>query len=65
MKKIFVYFATILLGLSACSKDFLETTSTSDVDEAIMFLNTDNALKAINGIHRLMYEAAAATGTST
>lgn len=65
MKRIFTYFSIILLGLSSCNKDFLETRSTEDIDEALMFLNTENALKAVNGIHRLMYEAAGATGTTT
>ena len=65
MKKIFIFFSTFILGFTSCNKDFLETKSTQDVDEAIMFLNTENALKAINGIHRLMYEAAGATGTTT
>ena len=65
MKRILIYFLTIILTLNSCNKDYLETRSTQDIDESLMFLNTDNAFKAINGIHRLMYEAAGATGTTT
>jgi len=65
MKRIFTFFFIILFSLGSCNKDFLETTSTQSIDESVMFLNTGNALKVINGIHRLMYEAAAATGTTT
>ena len=64
MKRIFTLFS-IIFGLISCSKDFLETTSTQSIDESVMFLNTESALKVVNGIHRLMYEAAAATGTTT
>jgi len=57
MKKIFLiicgFIATTILS---CSKDFLETKSTSAVDQSIMFENTKNALMAINGIHRIMYD---------
>ena len=65
MKRIFSVLFIVLFGLNSCSKDFLETTSTQSIDESVMFLNTQNALKVINGIHRLMYEAATATGTGT
>ncbi|MEN6618707.1 MAG: RagB/SusD family nutrient uptake outer membrane protein [Rikenellaceae bacterium] len=59
---ILVLFATVLVS---CNKDFLETKSTQSVDEATIFGTTSDALMAINGIHRLMYEASSTTGTST
>lgn len=54
-------YLLLILGLigiffSACKKDFLETESTSAVDQSIMFKDTKTALMAINGIHRTMYE---------
>ena len=65
MKRIYIYIAIISIGLSSCSKEFLDTNSTQDVDESIMFRTTTDALMAINGIHRLMYEASGTTGTTT
>lgn len=57
MKKIFLVILTIIaITTVSCQKDFLETESTSAVDEGIMFKDTKTALMAINGIHRIMYE---------
>lgn len=57
MKNIFIIILSfIVLTTVSCSKDFLETESTSAVDESIMFKDTKTALMAINGIHRIMYE---------
>jgi len=64
MKKI-LYIWIVALGAISCSEDFLETKSTQSADQTIMFSNTSNARMAINGIHRLMYEASGATGTTT
>ena len=65
MKHIFLYLSIISIGLFSCSKDFLETYPTQDIDESMMFRSTTDALMAINGIHRLMYEASGTTGTTT
>ncbi|WP_293301300.1 RagB/SusD family nutrient uptake outer membrane protein [Pedobacter sp. UBA4863] len=57
MKKIFlIIFGFTVMTLLSCSKDFLETESTSAVDQSTMFKDTKTALMAINGIHRIMYE---------
>lgn len=57
MKKYFLLIlASISISFVGCNKDFLETESTSAVDESIIFKNTKTALMAINGIHRTMYE---------
>lgn len=42
--------------LSSCSKEFLETESTSNVDQSSLFHDTQSAQMALNGIHRIMYE---------
>lgn len=59
MRKRFIsiFAAFGILMLSGCSSDFMEVSSTENVDESIMFTNTTNALMAINGIHRLMHES--------
>jgi hypothetical protein len=54
-----IKFIILLSGISfmsfSCSSDFLETASTSSVDQAQMFETTSSAMMAVNGIHRLMY----------
>lgn len=47
--------AITVLG-SSCQKDFLETESTSNVDQSVLFKDTKSAMMAINGIHRIMYD---------
>jgi len=64
MKKLY-FLVSLSLILASCSKDFLETRSTQSTDEATIFNSTSDALMAINGIHRLMYEGSGTTGTST
>lgn len=57
MKKyISALFLFIIMFSTSCNKSFLETKSTSSVDQATMFKDTKTALMAINGIHRIMYE---------
>ncbi len=57
MKKyILIIYTFIAATMLSCGKDFLETESTSNVDQSIMFKDTKTALMAINGIHRIMYE---------
>jgi len=65
MKHIFLYLTIISIGLCSCSKEFFNTKPTQSIDEMMMFRTTSDALMAINGIHRLMYEASGTTGTST
>ncbi|RZL15910.1 MAG: RagB/SusD family nutrient uptake outer membrane protein [Pedobacter sp.] len=57
MKKIFLIVSVFVVMIAmSCSKEFLETESTSAVDQSTMFKDTKTALMAINGIHRVMYE---------
>lgn len=57
MKKIFlIILGFIVITAGSCNKDFLETESTSTVDQFTIFKDTKTALMAINGIHRVMYE---------
>lgn len=45
----------IVLGLSSCSEDFLQTVPTDAVSTDIALGSTDNMMLAINGIHRTLY----------
>lgn len=56
LKYIFITAMIASIFLSACSDDFLETKSTSAVDQTEMFVNTDNAMMALQGMHKLMYK---------
>lgn len=57
MKNIFKYALITLatLGLTACGEDFLETKSTSSVDQNQVFETTEGGMMAVNGLHKLMY----------
>lgn len=57
MNKILLSFSAIILALcaSSCSDDFMETKSTSNVDQSQMFETTDGGMMAVNGLHKLMY----------
>ncbi len=44
-----------LLTVTSCNDDFLVRTPTGSVSEASVFLTTDNARIALNGVHRLMF----------
>lgn len=56
LKKILVAAsAALLFLLPSCEDDFMETKSTSTVDQSAMFENTTNAMMAVNGLHKLMY----------
>jgi hypothetical protein len=46
-----------ILLFSGCSEDFLETKSTTKVDESVVFTNTETAMMAVNGLHKLMWTA--------
>ena len=54
MKKI-IFAALSVLVLASCSKDFLDTKSTSAVDEGTIFTSTETAKMAIEGLNRHMY----------
>lgn len=58
MKKyISALLSFAMLGLAAsCSDDFMDTSSTEQIDESQMFASESNALMAINGMHNLMHE---------
>lgn len=53
MKNIILLSALFLLS-AGCSKDFLNTSSTSSYDESFVFSTTEKAYAALNGIHRSM-----------
>jgi len=58
MKKIFnkvVIAAAIMIGITSCKKEYLETIPTNQVATVTAFSTTTNAWGALNGIHRLMY----------
>jgi hypothetical protein len=54
IKKYFYIIITLLVTAS-CSSDFLETHSTTRVDEGVVFLNTKNAQMALDGVFKRMY----------
>lgn len=57
MKKYILALSILSAVLvTSCNKNFLETESTSNVDQSIMFKDTKTAMMAINGIHRIMYD---------
>lgn len=56
MKKHILIPILLLALFASCKKDFLETESTSQVDQPTIFHDTKSAMMAINGIHRVMYE---------
>lgn len=49
------FAATILIFLSSCKKEFLDTFPTTAVSADDAVASTKNAYAAINGIHRIMY----------
>lgn len=58
MKKILIIFIGILAAnvlFTACEKDFLDTYPTDQVSSSAVLLSTDNAMTALNGIHRALY----------
>lgn len=53
--KRYIWLIVVSMILNSCSKDFLDTHSTSSVDQDIVFTSMSNARGALNGMHRLMY----------
>lgn len=56
MKKILNIFVclTVVLGLAACSEEFLETAPTDSYAEDFVLSSLDNMEAALNGIHKSM-----------
>ncbi|WP_297338490.1 RagB/SusD family nutrient uptake outer membrane protein [Algoriphagus sp.] len=52
LSKIFLLGAILSFG---CSEDYLETIPTDAVSETAVFTTTQNAMTALNGIHRSMF----------
>jgi hypothetical protein len=57
MKKylLSIVAASLLLLTGSCSSEFLETHSSQGIDEGNIFMNTNNAAKALDGVYRLMF----------
>jgi hypothetical protein len=51
----FVLIFGIILGLSSCDEDFLQTYPTDAVSTEIAMGSTENMMLAINGVHRAIY----------
>lgn len=55
MKKLLIILTIGTMGLASCKKDFLETKPTNAVADGVIFTNTVDAWKAIEGMHRFLY----------
>ncbi len=65
MKKyILATLAIISVGLFSCKKEFLDTFPTTSVAAADALASTQNAIAALNGIHRVMFFQYDAQGQS-
>ncbi len=65
MKKyILSSLAFVSLAFSSCKKEFLDTFPTTAVSAADALSSTQNAIAALNGIHRVMYTQYDAQGQS-
>lgn len=47
----------LMMSTSGCSSDYLDTAPTDDISADRMFTSVDNAMMAINGLHRLMHDS--------
>ena len=56
LKYILLTFLAASMFTVSCSSDFLETKSTSAVDQTEMFTTTTSAMMAVQGLHKLMYK---------
>lgn len=58
MKKIFIYVLPFIVAFSitGCKKDYLETKPSDQVDDNVIFSNTEGAWTALEGIWRLHWE---------
>ena len=65
MKNIYLLIAVLALAFTtSCEKGFLDTAPTSSISEESVFSTSENAMMAINGIHRRMHEGHS-SGTTT
>ncbi len=58
MKRIIystLFIAALSLFMVSCSEDYLDTQPTDQVSADAAFTTTTNAMQALNGIHRIMY----------
>jgi len=55
MKRQIIMLLAILVTMASCDKDYLETKPTSAVSDQVIFTNTADAWKAIEGMHRFLY----------
>ena len=56
MKKIlYASILSLALGLSSCSKEFLETSPTDQVDAGTLLKDTQGAQVAMDGIYRMLF----------
>ena len=53
--KLILFVLATALVFTSCSSDFMETRPTGSVATGDIFLTVDNALTALNGIHRALY----------
>ncbi|RYZ32234.1 MAG: RagB/SusD family nutrient uptake outer membrane protein, partial [Sphingobacteriales bacterium] len=53
--KHIVVVTALILTVTSCGKDYLDTTPTSQTDRNTAFTTTSNAFAALNGIHRYLY----------
>ncbi|MBE0666639.1 MAG: RagB/SusD family nutrient uptake outer membrane protein [Bacteroidales bacterium] len=51
-----LFVAALSLFMVSCSEDYLDTLPTDQVAAESAFTTTGNAMQALNGIHRLMYQ---------
>ncbi len=52
----------VLLFASSCKKDYLETSSSTDVDNTLVFKTTTTSYTALDGMYRITYSHAPAVG---
>ena len=45
----------LVIALTACKKEWLDTSPTDQVDQSVIISTTQNAMVALNGIHRIMW----------
>jgi len=55
-QKIFLPAMLLIFFIAGgCKEDFLETKSTVNIDEGVVFTDTKSAMLAVNGLHKLMW----------
>lgn len=60
-----VFGASLILFISGCSKDYLETTPTDKVTQEEVFSTIENANTALNGIYRFLFQRTDIVTTNT